>query len=137
MEYDEPAAPENNVKDEDIIWRGRQWCVSTFGLETIKEPYHYDIAKARLGEMREPQGVEFLEHMADKTWLDFDDFKEAFLKALDIHKGSYTPIDPDQLRLSLENFERDKVEMAKHNEEATGRVLDARELSERMFKRRD
>jgi hypothetical protein len=30
-----------NKLDEPVYWKGRQWAITSFGLETIDEPYHY------------------------------------------------------------------------------------------------
>ena len=34
----------------EIIWRGRQWIVTNFGLETLGDPFPYEVAATRLTE---------------------------------------------------------------------------------------
>lgn len=57
------------------------WVITTFGLEAIEPSYF--IAANTLGESDWPS------HMREKTWVDFDDFYEAFLLARAVHKGKY------------------------------------------------
>lgn len=77
-----------------IIWKGRQWAVTEYGLETLGEPYNYEIEKGRLGE-RADRGLNgedvpsWLVHMMEKDWLDVDDFFTAYLVAVGVYAGQY------------------------------------------------
>ena len=57
------------------------WVITTFGLEAIWPSYF--IAAKTLGESDWPS------HMREKTWVDFDEFYDAFLLAQAVHKGKY------------------------------------------------
>jgi hypothetical protein len=55
--------------DRRVIWRGRQWKVTAHGIECSERTYA--IPRDRLGEPW------WLEHMAEKEWVDLDDLAEA------------------------------------------------------------
>jgi hypothetical protein len=63
-----------------------QWRVTDYGIEAVypPAPVHYRIAKSRLSEL------DWLEHMAEKPWVNIETFIEAYEKAFEIHKGQYT-----------------------------------------------
>lgn len=67
-----------------IWWRGRQWAVTAYGIECLDGTYAID-AK-RLGMMRTPSQAEWPAHMAEKEWVDMEDFMRAFSIALIRHK---------------------------------------------------
>ncbi|HEY1474031.1 MAG TPA: hypothetical protein VGF53_08110 [Pseudolabrys sp.] len=50
-------------------WIGRQWAVTSFGIE--KRDGTYPIAFARL------DAIDWISHLAGKMWIDLDDFAEA------------------------------------------------------------
>lgn len=84
-----------------VLWKGRQWAVTDYGLETISEPYHYHLTVDQLRE----SGVgdragryDSLIHLMEKNWLDVDDFATAFLVALALHGLAS---DADQVKASL------------------------------------
>jgi hypothetical protein len=67
-----------------IWWRGRQWAVTSFGIERLDGSYV--IAAARLTG---PIGVwPWPSHMAEKEWIDMPDFMTAWLVALTLHDVS-------------------------------------------------
>jgi hypothetical protein len=73
---------------EGVLWRGRQWCVTDYGLETRGRPYLYSLSVAQLGGIRQTKRGEVLDvavHLMEKTWLDVDDFLTALLVALSLH----------------------------------------------------
>jgi hypothetical protein len=46
--------------------------------------------------------------MAEKTWVDVAAFNEAFVKALELHKGKYNPaVDAELLKASLAEARRE------------------------------
>jgi len=89
---------------QEIIWRGRQWAVTTYGMETLGEPYHYHFEAERLGErmLAEEDILDWPFHLAEKDWLDVDDFMTAFLVALAVHRGAYEAADGATVIRSLQ-----------------------------------
>ena len=64
-----------------VLWRGRQWAVTTFGIECLDGTY--TIAKDRLFENIDVYGWPL--HVTQKNWADSDDFCTAWLIALALH----------------------------------------------------
>lgn len=58
---------------EPIYWTGRQWAVTAYGIEARDGKYF--IAGNRAWE--DTSGHGWIEHMAEKEWVDMDDFTEA------------------------------------------------------------
>ena len=56
-----------------VYWRGRQWAVTSYGVECRERDYW--IEKKRLWEDEESFG--WVRHMAEKNWVDIADFAEA------------------------------------------------------------
>jgi hypothetical protein len=64
---------------DEIWWRGSQWAVTAYGIEALDGRY--------------PIAVDYLlstapywpQHMAEKSWVDTDDFRTAFCVALVLH----------------------------------------------------
>ena len=76
-----------------VHWEGKQWRVTDHGLESL--PVHYVINAERLGETNQYDDENFADwpfHVAEKTWLDYQDFLRAFFIALDVHAGKYDPL---------------------------------------------
>jgi hypothetical protein len=69
-----------------IIWQGRQWAVTSDGLECRDGTYA--IEKDRLWEDEKDWG--WVNHMAEKNWIDIIDFAEA----LRIARGHHAPHRP-------------------------------------------
>lgn len=82
-------------EDRTVYWIGRQWCVTSFGLETIID-HQYDIAGAHLGILTNGSDepiAEQLRHIGSShSWVDIEDLSTAFAVALAIHDGKYTPL---------------------------------------------
>jgi hypothetical protein len=59
------------------LWTGRQWIVSR---NVIEAPSHggYWINRDRIGELRGNGLLNLPMHMAEKDWVDFADFEQAF-----------------------------------------------------------
>lgn len=88
----------------EIIWRGRQWAVTTSGLETLGKPVDYGVAAGQLTDGWEGADESLLawpQEMAAKTWIDYRDFETAFLVALGVHQGSYPEVDLETIRSSI------------------------------------
>jgi hypothetical protein len=64
-----------------VIWQGRQWAATTFGLEARDGCYF--IQADRLWENEEQYG--WVRHLASKTWVDLDDLAEAVRIARRVH----------------------------------------------------
>jgi hypothetical protein len=56
-----------------IIWQGRQWAATKYGVEC--RDGSYAIERARLWE--EDESYSWVRHMAEKDWVDLKDFAEA------------------------------------------------------------
>jgi hypothetical protein len=61
-----------------ILWRGKQWAVTEFGIEALSGTY--SIKAKRLAEGVENYGWPM--HMTQKSWVDVDDFCTAWLVAI-------------------------------------------------------
>lgn len=62
---------------KEIFWRGTQWAVTDFGVETWQNaPYHYYLAHDRLRDPHLPK------HMSEKGWALLPDFLDALNFAL-------------------------------------------------------
>jgi hypothetical protein len=70
------------------IWSNGEWAVTWYGLERTVAPV-YEIAANRLSEGAEIGGWPM--HMSEKVW-DIGLFNQAWLTALEIHDGRYSPI---------------------------------------------
>ncbi len=70
---------------DPILWRNLQWAVTEYGIENVRGPYHYHIAKS---DFHIPMGTPdrtWVHHMASKNWVDAELFEEAFQHALEIY----------------------------------------------------
>src|SRR5438034_8289961 len=75
-----PWAPQatNTVKNRGsrlskIIWKGSQWAATAYGVEA--RDGRYQIQRARL--WKDDLTWSWVQHMAEKEWVDIDDFTEA------------------------------------------------------------
>lgn len=89
-----------------ILYQNRQWAVTDWGMTSIKPgaPYEYEIAAGRLLEIGNHGEMiyNWFPQLAEKTWIDYDAFVEAFKQALDLHKGKYKGVvDPKVLVASI------------------------------------
>jgi hypothetical protein len=71
-----------------------QWAVTDWGLQSIRPgaPYNYNIAANRLLERAGSGGGRFYDwpvHVIMKNWVDFESFMDAYLNAIETHKGKY------------------------------------------------
>lgn len=69
---------EADWQTDEVLWRNRQWAVTTYGIESVSGPVHYDIPRSSLC-------ATWLQHMEDKAWVDAKLFAECFVAALVIH----------------------------------------------------
>jgi hypothetical protein len=89
------------------LFRNHQWVVTDWGLEGLypseDDPYLIP-ADGLLERGGIGRGIlyDWPLHIAQKTWADIDAFIEAYLQALEVHKGRYQgEVDPDTLGKSL------------------------------------
>jgi len=79
-DLDRPYGPQasNHIKNRGeplskVIWRGRQWAATKYGVEC--RDGCYAIERKRLWE--EDDTHSWIMHMAEKEWIDLEDFAEA------------------------------------------------------------
>jgi hypothetical protein len=70
-----------------MIWRGKQWAVTEFGIENLDGTYV--IEAKRLHENIDRHS--WLAHMGEKTWVDTEDFATAWLVAIAVYGSKATP----------------------------------------------
>jgi hypothetical protein len=85
----------------DILWRGRQWAVTDYGLEALDGSY--PIAAERLHESH--SGSTWIIQVGGKTWVDKADFATAFMVAIVLHDKAQH-IDPRLIREDYEAVSR-------------------------------
>jgi hypothetical protein len=85
----EPLAP--------IWWRGRQWAVTTYGIEALDGTYAVDACDLLRGISERDEWV--CEHVARNTWVNVEDLATAWIVAIALHGGK---ADPAQLRKAIE-----------------------------------
>jgi hypothetical protein len=71
-----------------ILWRGRQWAVTTFGIEALDGTYA--ISADRLAENVD-RDWGWPAHLAAKNWTDREDFCTAWLVAIALHGARIKP----------------------------------------------
>jgi hypothetical protein len=81
IEYDSTPVRLRGDTLDRILWRGRQWAVTDYGIECLDGCYN--IEKTRLTENIGTYGWPL--HITTKNWADSDDFCTAWLVALALH----------------------------------------------------
>ena len=78
---------DENELSKPVFWSGRQWAVTSYGLEVVGKPYHYCIPKAELCLLAFDNSglLQWPEHMFRKRWCDTYDFGRAFCEAVTVH----------------------------------------------------
>jgi hypothetical protein len=72
---------------DKTLYGGSQWAVTEYGIENLSGPYHYHIPKSDL-RMRMGHAGTWVDHMAEKNWVDVDDFRDIYNRALEIHEAA-------------------------------------------------
>jgi hypothetical protein len=108
-----------------VIWQGRQWAVTTFGIES--RDGLYAIRARRLTEgLREDDPHCWIDLMAGKEWVDLPDFATAFLIACSVHRVRLKNADVDLVQRRFEKcmsrIER-RERLRPFREEAKRRIL--------------
>ena len=78
---------------DEVWWRGRQWAVTARGVERLDGTYHFEANRLDEG----PKDYPWPMHMAEKTWVDIDEFTTAWMVALLLH-GKAAAVDAGELR---------------------------------------
>lgn len=68
---------------DEIWWQGRQWAVTSHGIESLDGTY--DIAHESLSMTISDETSQWPTHMLSKTWVDASDFLTAFMVACYLH----------------------------------------------------
>ena len=92
---DDTVVPILGEEPLEIWWRGRQWAVTAYGIEALDGRYPIDARR-----LVEKQGHSWPEHMADKDWVDVDEFATSWMVALVLH-GQAGKLDPTAVRQIL------------------------------------
>lgn len=70
----------------EIWWRGRQWAVTSYGIECLDGTYSFEAKQLAEGlHGSGPVEASWCVGMAEKGWVDVDDFATAWLVALSLH----------------------------------------------------
>ncbi|MCK1494447.1 hypothetical protein IVB14_29575 [Bradyrhizobium sp. 180] len=108
MSYDDDDEPPSKV-----LFQNHQWSVTDYGVEAVKPAPYYHFDKTRLLEATDHGSGTMYDwpvHMAEKTWVDIEAFIEVFVKALDLHAGSYGgTVDKGMLAKSLATARKEAV----------------------------
>ena len=81
IEYDRTPVATRGDRLDRILWRGRQWAVTDYGIECLDGTYY--IEKIRIAENADTYGWPL--HVSQKSWVDSDDFCTAWLVAIALH----------------------------------------------------
>jgi hypothetical protein len=76
-----------------VHWQGRQWAVTSYGIETITAPITVRIPKRRLGGVaHDMSGYTVVPEILAQQWLDVSDFWEAWEQARIWHNECFADI---------------------------------------------
>jgi hypothetical protein len=86
------------------FYNNSQWAVTDFGLECLT--VDYPIGASRLDETTHRNGetlADWIVHMVEKVWIDFDQFVDAYRHALEIHKDRHgREVTPEMVERSVQ-----------------------------------
>lgn len=81
-----------------IIWKGKQWAVTEYGIERLDGTYA--ISKKEVNEVAiSKSNTCWPVHITNKVWVDADDFTTAWLVSIAVH-GKHGESIIDQIRRS-------------------------------------
>ena len=96
-------------------FKNSQWVVTADTLRTVPPESVYIIEVSRLTETTTRHNGVFYDwplHMSEKEWVNLNFFFEAFVNALEIHDGKYSPaLDGSMLDASLAEARRLRREL--------------------------
>jgi len=76
-----------------VLWRGRQWAVTSAGIETLDAPLHIVFRKERLGRVADDLSCfAAVAEALDQPWLDVTEFHAAWRQAMAWHRDSFAEI---------------------------------------------
>jgi hypothetical protein len=79
--YSDNEVPNGGEPLDRILWQGRQWVVTTYGIEARNGGRHFSV-----DELSTPfRDRSLVLHMGGKYWVDIEDFATAYLVALSVH----------------------------------------------------
>lgn len=81
IETDSTPVEVTGTAPREILWRGKQWAVTTFGIEALDGDY--SIAAGRLDENFSDWS--WIMQLGAKSWVDIPDFTTAFMVAIVLH----------------------------------------------------
>jgi hypothetical protein len=99
IETDRTMIPVRGDAPGEIFWRGKQWAVTVHGLECLDGTYF--VEKGRLDE--DLGAHSWLDQLAEKTWVDIDDFVTAWMVAV-LYHGYGKTVDPATLKTAVEKM---------------------------------
>ncbi len=92
---------------EQTYFENSQWRLERRGIESTNPKRFYQIDADRLGETTERNGVVYYDwplHMAEKDWVNLNEFIEVFDRGLDAHKGQLkSPRDDEMFKRSCDH----------------------------------
>ena len=84
ISYDKNPVTVRGEALHEVWWQGRQWAVTSYGLERRYGTYFIE-AKRLVEQLRGEHPYSWTEHVGEKTWADVDDFATAYLVAVAMH----------------------------------------------------
>jgi hypothetical protein len=73
----------------NVIWQGRQWAVTDYGLEARDGTYSIDRRRLR----QDLPAWSWPQQMGEKDWVDIEDFTTAWLVGLSVHGIQVSKVD--------------------------------------------
>lgn len=86
----------------EIWWRGKQWAVTSYGIECLDGCYHLEASRL-LEHLTGENPYPWPRHMATKGWVDVDEFATAWMVAILLH-GHGDPRHVAAIRASFEGL---------------------------------
>jgi hypothetical protein len=86
------------------LYSNSQWAVTEAGLECLTESYPIDANRLDETTYRDGETLaDWIVHMVEKVWIDFDQFIDAYTRALEIHKKRHgRKVTPEMVERSIQ-----------------------------------
>ena len=76
-----------------VYWQGRQWAVTSYGIESLRTPNRVRISKRRLGHVaHDMSSYVIVTDVLARQWLDVSDFWEAWEQSCLWHNESFSEV---------------------------------------------
>jgi len=100
-----------------ILFQNEQWRVDENGIKARRPAPTYEISASRLTEStRDTSYYDWPVHMAEKTWVQPEQFIEVCTQALQLLAGNYVPVaDPTKLKASIAKAREQALRMASNS----------------------